>query len=891
MMGTVRNSPPSIGALEVPSAVVAPTAPTAPTPPPTPVTPPAPTKQSTTLSLSLSPSSIIVGQSVTLKVSATSVASVVPTGSIIFTINGTDLSASLDSTGSASVSVPSLPAKTYSATATYGGDTNYLVATSKPASLTVSPAPVVKSIGVTIGHPAFGFNVIPGSVRRIFATVTNGVTGQLTWSVKSGGATISATTGAWIDVTAPATGSSCTVSGREQDPVITSTTTFTIQATSTEDPTKKADLTLNVCKPTVQVSIVPAYRTLYAEQAADLQSLIVGSTNTSVTWTISSAPGSADGRLVDTTSRDTVFSASAPGRYIITATSTADSTKVATAIMYVTGHSMPYRVTRNRTEPIDCSVDPALLGRTYEVGPSQSYKHLQDLPLPSITAGSTIRLHNDDASGTAPTVFNEYLQLEQTATADQPIRICGVPDEYGNLPIIDGTNASGRSDTSAKVAGTALIAIGGTQTLSEWPAYSGAQSISIEGVHLRNARPDVNFVTPSGSTSAWSPSAACLLIGEGHDITVAGVEMENCATGGASLWAGASWNSSSLNHLWEGNYVHANAAPSSVANHQLYLQGWGQVVQFNRVDTIAAGSTGANLKSRGIQDVIRYNYFGDGAARELDLVDVDAAAPFMSFADYLGKNPGTYSMDQLAAWQEAWNAHFVYGNLYKNTESASPIHFAYDANGGEPARKGDLYWYNNTFYQPKCKDCSSPLTLFDQAGQNGAFLPQVEFPTVQAFNNVVWTDPAAFSFEWNNSAAFIGVGSHNVLPANWGADTLQGGTGDGWNSTADADAYTGASDLAVHVTGFTAANVTTLASVPFDRVSWILGTVKAGSSNLPAEVCEMPTRFAYLPTLGYAVARTASPNIGATDTTTQTAAVLNQEIGARRTSTRYSTCR
>ena len=367
--------------------------------------------------------------------------------------------------------------------------------------------------------------------------------------------------------------------------------------------------------------------------------------------------------------------------------------------------------------------------------------------------------------------------------------------------------------------------------------------------------------------------------------------MENCATGGASLWAGASWNSSSLNHLWEGNYVHANAAPSSVANHQLYLQGWGQVVQFNRVDAIAAGSTGANLKSRGIQDIIRYNYFGDGAARELDLVDVDAAAPFMSFADYLGKNPGSYSMDQLAAWQEAWNAHFVYGNLYKNTESASPIHFAYDANGGEPARKGDLFWYNNTFYQPKCTNCSSPVTLFDQAGQNGTFLPQVEFPTVQAFNNVVWTDTAAFSFEWNNSAAFIGVGSHNVLAANWGADTLEGGTGDGWNSTADADAYQGASDLALHITGFNAANITTIASVPFDRVSWILGTVKAGSSNLPAEVCEMPTRFAYLPTLGYAVARTASPNIGATATTTQTAAILNQEIGARRTNTRYSTCR
>ena len=263
----------------------------------------------------------------------------------------------------------------------------------------------------------------------------------------------------------------------------------------------------------------------------------------------------------------------------------------------------------------------------------------------------------------------------------------------------------------------------------------------------------------------------------------------------------------------------------------------------------------------------------------------------MSFADYLGKNPGNYSLDQLAAWQEAWNAHFVYGNLYQNTASASPIHFGYDANGGEPARKGDLYWYNNTFYQPICSDCTGAMTLFDQAGQNGTFLPQIEFPTVQAFNNVVWTDPAAFNLKWNNFAGFIGIGGRNVLAANWGTNTLDGAPGDGWNNTADASAYQGASDLPLHVIGFTGSNIATIASLPFDRVSWTLDISTPGTSSLPAEVCEMPTRFAYLPALGYAIARTASPNVGAADTTSQTAAILTQGAGARRTNPRYAPCR
>lgn len=304
------------------------------------------------------------------------------------------------------------------------------------------------------------------------------------------------------------------------------------------------------------------------------------------------------------------------------------------------------------------------------------------------------------------------------------------------------------------------------------------------------------------------------------------------------------------------------------------------MVQFNRIDTIAPGSTGANLKSRGIDDIIRYNYFGEGAARELDLADVGTAAPFMSFASYLGSNPGNYSMDQLAAWQEAWNAHFVYGNLYRNTGTATPIHFGYDTNAGEPARKGDLFWYNNTFYQPVCQNCTGLMTLFDQAGQNGAFLPQIEFPTVQAFNNIVWTNPASFSFEWNDFAGFIGVGDSNLLAANWGANRLTGGPGDGWNSTAGASAYQGAANLASHVTGFTGSSTATASSHPFDRVSWLLGNARTGETNLPADICEMPTRFAFLPATGYAVARVASPNLGATDTTAQTAAILNQGSNA-----------
>lgn len=758
---------------------------------------------------------------------------------------------------------------------------------------TIASSAPGKAVAITVAQPQIGFNVIPGSTRRIFATVTNGSTNQLTWAVKSGSAQISAKTGSWTDVTAGAAGSACLLS-KTGNPV-TSATQFTIEATSIDDESKKAAVTFNVCNPAVQVSTVPAYRTLYANQTADIQSLVLGTVHDEVRWTITSQPTNGNGKLVDSTSRDTVFSAAVPGRYTLTATSLSAPSQTASSLLYVTGHNMPYRVTPNLTEPVDCSVDPALLGKTYEVGPSQTYKRLKDLPLKTLLAGSTIRVHNEDGTGLSPTTYHEYIQLSNQATADQPIRICGVPDAIGNLPILDAANATGRSDTSASAAGNGLLTIGGSTSGSAWPAFNGAQNIVVEGLHLRNARAGAAYTTPSGAAGTWQASAACLRIGDGHNVSLIGNEMDGCTTGAASLWNGSTWGGSSLNHLWEGNYIHRSGTAGSPSNHQMDLQGWGQVVQFNRMDGITPGSTGADLKSRGIHDVIRYNFFGDGSARDMDLVDVTSAAQFMSFGDFFHQNPtknsSTYSMDQLAAWQEAWNSHFAYGNIYVNSTSPAPIHFAYDQSAAEAARKGSLYWYNNTFYETLCSTCSSQLwTMFDTSAGAGSYLPQTEFQTVQAFNNLVWMDSTTKPvFQWNNSDAFIGMGGSNLLSAGWGANTLKGGIGDGWNATSNSAAYQNADNLALHISGFDGSNVETYTSLPVDKVSWILTTPSPRGAALPHAVCEMPTRFTYLPSLGYAVPRSAS-NLGATDTASQTAASISLVAGSQKAAAATPVC-
>jgi hypothetical protein len=854
------------------------------------------------VNLTATPTTISATQTVTLRASVTTVGSVLPTGTISFLSGGTVLgTANLNGAGVASLTNSTLGAGTYSISASYAGDTQYATGASAAISLTVGPS---IAVSLTVAQPEFGFNVIPGATRRLFANVVNGSTNQVLWTMKTGSGTLSSTSGSWVDVVAPATGSACSYTSKAGVYSVSSSTIFTVEATSVDDSTKLADITFNVCNPAVQVAVVPFYRAVYANQSADMQSLVTGSVNQNVQWAISSQPIGGDGKLGDTTSHDTVFAASVAGRYTLTSTSQADTSKISTAVVYVTGHAIPYTnpVTPNYTTPVDCSVDPSMAGTVYEVGPSQAFHTLANVPFPSMPAGSSVRIHNEDTTGLHPTEYHEYVQIMQKASALQPTRICGVPDNVGNLPIVDGSGATGRSDVSSAIAGMGLITIHSDSATGAWPSFSSPGYVVVEGIHFRNAKTGNSYKTPNGSSAAWGDTSACVRINEGQNTAFIGNDFDNCGTGAMSAWnAAGGWGGANLNVLWEGNHLHNNGIAGSTAANQMDLQAWGEVVQFNRIDTPTAGTLGANIKSRGLMGVIRYNYLGDGPDRQMDLVDVKAGAPYMSYSGYLSggatsykatHTSETYPADQLAAEQEAWNTHYVYGNIYQNSVSATPIHFATDTAGAELSRKGSMYWYNNTFYQMACAKCGTQWTLFDTSAGKGTFLPQTEFPTVQSFNNIVWMDTTTRpAFQWNNYSAFIGVSGRNLLPTAWGTNDTTGGTGSGWNIANTTNAYQNSTNLAAHIIGFTSTNLIATSTIPFDPTSWVLSADVAGGATVPSAVCQMPARFAYLPNLGFAVSRISTPNVGATDTSAEMGTQMTSIRGVSRFNTHYSNCR
>jgi len=711
-------------------------------------------------------------------------------------------------------------------------------------------------ISIAITQPTYGFNVLPGSVRRIYATVTNGVTNGVNWSV-TGGAALASKTGNWVDVTAPAKGSSCSIKGTTSY-TISSATQFTLTAQSQESSNATASITVNVCNPAVQISVVPFYTTLYSGQKADIQAFIWGSTNQNVTWKITSQPKGGDGAIDDTENQDTAFSATVAGRYTLTATSVADGTKTNTATIYVTGHSMPYQVTPSKTMPVDCTVDPALKGKTYDVGPSQEHKTIQSVPWASLTAGSTVRIHNEDTTGSNPTTYHEHFQFATQATRTQPVRVCGVPDSRGNLPVIDASNSTGTAAMNNHSSTWELVYAAVTLGDAGWGLYTGTwtgpQYLIVEGLKVQNAKPGFTYTTLNGvSDTAWGRGSACVRLFRSMDVVVRGIDAYNCGNGFFSDFNANAGYFVVGNTLYEGNHLHGDGVPGSYSDHQFYIQGWNEVVQFNVLDQYQTGAGGSNFKGRGFPEIVRYNHFGDGAARQLDMVENQDAWQYTTFEGYLNKGSSSYhatypkdlyTADLLAAAVEAHHSDAVYGNTFVNTTPVYPIHYFSDSATPDDNRLGTLWFYNNSFYEPTNKFWR--WHLFDTTAGGGSDALAVEWPQIQVLNNAIWMDsPTKPYFFWNVYTIQFTTFGKNVINSNWGTGSMSGGEGTGWYSRVSKYAFQGGSN-SVDTTGIS--NLIEVSTAPFNLTTFAPTSALVGvGEKLPAGASKLPVRFQYGP--------------------------------------------
>jgi hypothetical protein len=779
---------------------------------------------------------------------------------VTWTVSGAGCSGAacgaIDSSGlyTAPAADPSPPTVTVTATSsadpTKSGSANITLAAATSVTVSVQPN------GSTT-TPFSPLRLLPGATKRLYANVCNGTNAPdctrpasitTSWSTTCG--SLSASSGPYVNYTAPASGGPCTIT-----------------ATSNG---ANARATATLASPTVLIDVIPAAITLYTNQTTLVQAVVVGSVNRGVSWSLTTNPGGA-GTLI-AQGWTATFSATAAGTYTATATSSADSTKSGVITFYVTANAMPTTATANHTEPVDCTATGS--GTTYEVGPARAYRTINAVPWYSLNPGDTVRIHNDGTAGN-PTVYREKWDIRRSGTASQPIRICGVPGGAGNeLPLISGdgaTTGAGMDYGSLESYGTILI-YDHTANQARYGTKNYPQYITIEGLAIQHVTGSFNYVPQAGGTAAWQQYSSSVWMQHGAHVTLRGLDVEDTAE---TLFINSqnSLGETTMSRwlLIQGNYIGNNGVPAVDRRHQTYAQAFGQVIQGNYYDEPKSGMLGSQVKTRCVICFIRYNFVVgiNAGARIFDVVSPENSNTFVLTQEWYRSSEPNIGVDDVAAYEDWFGTDYIYGNIVKFQAASGAFHYA-DDNCYEDSHGGTLYMYHNTIWA--AQPAGSPnwrWYAFDSgpaAAPCFSTMPETRYPQSEFTNNaILLSSTGPEYFYWSRIWPGFVTLDTNWISTGWGSGTGQGTDGDGtaYDGTGVNQYQTG--NDAHHVTGMN--NLITGTGSPFDPSTCIpvSGSPLVGTATpLPTVVSSaLPVTMQYNPTTYLMTPRASTSDIGA----------------------------
>lgn len=367
----------------------------------------------------------------------------------------------------------------------------------------------------------------------------------------------------------------------------------------------------------------------------------------------------------------------------------------------------------------------------YNVGPGQPLASVGAVPWATLQPGDTVQIHWR-AEG-----YAEKWVIGRSGTAALPITIRGVAGPNGELPVIDGRNATTPAGLNFWSENRGVIKIGGSNV----PASTSANFIVIENLEIRSGHPGYSFTNDSGGTEAYSTSASSIFVERGENITVRNCRIHDSANG---FFVASSDDGVSRNILVEGNYIFGNGVVGSILQHNNYTAAYNITFQYNRFGPPRTGAPGVNLKDRSAGLVVRYNWI-EGGNRNLDLVDGEDSAIIRNAPEY--------------------RKTFVYGNILIKQDGGNnqAVHYGGDSGTTADYRKGKLYFYNNTLYSTRGgttvvmrlstneEQCDARNNIFYNTASGTSLAMLAESGTLALANN--WAKTG-----WRNSheAAFNG---------------------------------------------------------------------------------------------------------------------------------------
>jgi hypothetical protein len=354
---------------------------------------------------------------------------------------------------------------------------------------------------------------------------------------------------------------------------------------------------------------------------------------------------------------------------------------------------------------------------TYEVGPAKTYANIGDVPWEGMNAGDQVLIFWRQEP------YKEKWVIAVQGTEQQPFTVRGVANEKGQLPVIDGRDATTRSSINFWNEERGVIKIGGANK----PAVEEPSWIVLENLDILSGRTPYQFTGRSG-VSSYSDNAASAYVENGRNVTI-----RNCILhdSGSGLFV----SHATRNILIEGCWIYDNGIENSIYQHNTYTAAIGIVYQFNTLGPLRTNCPGNNLKDRSAGLVVRYNWIESGN-RQLDLVDAEDNMDLVN-------DPG-------------YRKTFVSGNVLIEPDGAGNnqiVHYGGDSGDESIYRKGTLHFNNNTVVSTR----TSNTTLLRLSTNE---------ETCDCRNNIVWTTATGSHLALVNEAGVVHL-KNNWLKSGW----------------------------------------------------------------------------------------------------------------------------
>lgn len=385
----------------------------------------------------------------------------------------------------------------------------------------------------------------------------------------------------------------------------------------------------------------------------------------------------------------------------------------------------------------------------YHVGPGQQFTSLAQVPWKTLVPGARVRLHWRAAP------YAEKVLLSVRGTAAKPIVLEGVPNDAGELPVIDGTGAAAAPDIGyapwfGDVMERSLIAIARDASA---PADFKPGYLTLAHLELTMSGPQFpmpSYVKPDGTSATYYSSAGAIFLYGAEHVTIRDCHIHDTPNGIVAA-SGSVEATLTRDVTVDRCWLYRAGKGGSYNGSNLIAETVGLTVQFSRLDRGLNGSNTPNVLDRSAGVVFRYNTI-TGGANLLSFIE-PVSAPALIVAD------------------PSFGTTHVYGNILRNgagdygTDGSTLVRYGGDWSNAANFRAGALHFHHNT------------VVVDSQRWSTTLFNLTLAGAQVVANNNVIHRAKAGYGpFDLVNSGRTIALG-RNWITAGYGVGgTASGGT-------------------------------------------------------------------------------------------------------------------